>query len=193
MFSVHSLVKVLTLQKFNGLDDYPADVIWRTHVPTKVCGFIWQVTHEKILTVDNLMRRGFQLPNRCILCSVEAESIRHLFVDCQFVSQIWALLSSRLSLFGPFPGTMLGLVAAWKGLRWEREFDVCGKSLLHAILWCVWLERNSRTFRDEFASWEVVLGRVGRMVGEWSGTDGLMSESCRRRWMSIFRSQREPD
>ncbi|CAN1818271.1 hypothetical protein LINPERHAP1_LOCUS28323 [Linum perenne] len=137
---------------------------------------------EDAISVDNLIRRGFQLSNRCILCSVKAESIRHLFVECSFASQMWSLLSSRLSLIGPFPGTMLGFVTAWKGLNWDREFEACGKALLHAFLWCVWSERNSRTFRDEYASSERVLGRIGRMVGEWCSSNGSMTDSNRRRW-----------
>ncbi|CAN1839418.1 hypothetical protein LINPERHAP1_LOCUS35747 [Linum perenne] len=183
----------LTFQTFRGVIGFPVDTIWCKSIPSKVCGFLWQVTHGRILTIDNLRRRGFQFPNRCIMCESEEESIWHLFFDCRFVRQIWILLSSRLSLFGPIPGSVAGVVAAWKGLNWEKDLEVCGRLLMHAVLWCVWKERNSRTFRDKHESWERVLGRVGRMTVEWGGERRWTSEPSRRRWLALFRPPRAPD
>lgn len=54
--------------------------------------------HGKILTQDNLKRRGFQLPNRCILCKVEEESIDHLFIHCPFARHLWTITLEKCGM-----------------------------------------------------------------------------------------------
>lgn len=40
--------------------------------------FAW----EKVLTLDNVKKRGKALANRCFLCGKEEETIDHLLVHC---------------------------------------------------------------------------------------------------------------
>ncbi|CAN1776603.1 hypothetical protein LINPERHAP1_LOCUS13698, partial [Linum perenne] len=63
VFSVRSLARVLIHRKLSGVDLFPSGSIWVRHVPTKVVGFIWQVVHERVSTIDNLIRRGMLIPN----------------------------------------------------------------------------------------------------------------------------------
>ncbi|CAN1798982.1 hypothetical protein LINPERHAP1_LOCUS21951 [Linum perenne] len=193
VFTVRSMARQLSGCVFGGFDDFPAEVIWRKHVPSKVAAFVWQASLNNISTIDNLVRRGFQFPNRCIMCESEAESIRHLFFECSFSSQVWSLLSSRLSIFGPLPRSLLGILAAWKGWNWDRDFEACGRVLLHGVCWFIWLERNARMFRDECSSWEKVAIRIGRTIGEWCVSAGLLATPHRSRWLACFRPVREPD
>ncbi|CAL1389140.1 unnamed protein product [Linum trigynum] len=48
---------------------------------------MWIVLHNRILTIDNLMKRGWTMVNRCNLCCRENESVFHLLVDCDFVNE----------------------------------------------------------------------------------------------------------
>ncbi|CAN1780369.1 hypothetical protein LINPERHAP1_LOCUS15070 [Linum perenne] len=41
---------------------------------------------DRIATLDNLQRRGFALPNWCVLCERMEESVDHLFLQCTFAS-----------------------------------------------------------------------------------------------------------
>ncbi|RVW99250.1 hypothetical protein CK203_030728 [Vitis vinifera] len=45
---------------------FPNRRIWMDRVPTKVSFFAWEAAWGKILTLDKLQRRGWQLPNRCL-------------------------------------------------------------------------------------------------------------------------------
>ncbi|KAL6350788.1 hypothetical protein AAG906_031374 [Vitis piasezkii] len=54
---------------------FPYRRIWMEKVPTKVSFFAWEASWGKILTLDKLQRRGWQLPNRCFLCGYEEESV----------------------------------------------------------------------------------------------------------------------
>ncbi|CAN1297431.1 LINE-1 reverse transcriptase homolog [Linum perenne] len=143
VFSVRSLARELILHRFQGCSSFPTVMIWLRSIPTKVAGFVWQAVHGKISTIDNLIRRGMLIPNRCVLCGADAESILHIFRLCSFASQVWSFLSSQLSVFGPFPLSLRDWLWAWKGLNYESGFP-CVKLLVHGFLWGVWVERNNR-------------------------------------------------
>ncbi|CAN1797797.1 Putative ribonuclease H protein At1g65750 [Linum perenne] len=138
VFSVRSLARVLIRRKFPGMDFFPSGSIWVRHVPTKVAGFIWQVAHGSVSTIDNLIRRGMLIPNRCAMCGNDAESTFHLFRGCSFASQVWSRFSSRLSVFGPYSLSTQDWLWAWKGLNCSSPFSPCIKVLLHGVLWGLW-------------------------------------------------------
>ena len=53
-------------------------------MPTKVGFFAWEASWGKILTLDQLKRKGRILANRCFLCEEEEEKmVEHLLLQCQ--------------------------------------------------------------------------------------------------------------
>ena len=80
IFSVKSL--------YSALDSrsavlFPKSIIWSPCVPTKVSFFCaWEAFWGKVLTLDQLKKRGWTLANRCFLCCVEEESIDHILIHC---------------------------------------------------------------------------------------------------------------
>ena len=60
----------------------PVRCIWVDKVPSKAAFFAWEATWGKILTLDRLQRRGWQLPNRCFLCGCEEENVNHILLHC---------------------------------------------------------------------------------------------------------------
>ena len=48
----------------------------------KVSFFSWEACSRKVLTLDQLQRRGWKLVNRCALCKEEVESIDHILLHC---------------------------------------------------------------------------------------------------------------
>ncbi|CAN1344297.1 Putative ribonuclease H protein At1g65750 [Linum perenne] len=189
VFSVRSLARVLIHRKFPGMDLFPSHFIWARLVPTKVAGFIWQVAHERVSTIDNLIRRGMMIPNRCAMCGKDAESITHLFRECSFASQVWFRFSSRLSVFGPFPLSTQDWFWAWKGMNCSSTFSPCIKVLLHGVLWGLWGERNNRVFRDEESSPRAVIFRIAFMVGRWCSVGGKLGIHSFGDWMKVCCSE----
>ncbi|RVW13168.1 hypothetical protein CK203_097770 [Vitis vinifera] len=45
------------------------------NVPTKVAFYAWEATWGRVLTLDRLQKRGWQLPNCCFLCGCEEETV----------------------------------------------------------------------------------------------------------------------
>ncbi|RVX06635.1 putative ribonuclease H protein [Vitis vinifera] len=70
---------------------FPNRRIWMDKVPTKVSFFAWEASWGKILTLDKLQRRGWQLPNRCFLCGCEEESANHIMLHCTVVKTLWEI------------------------------------------------------------------------------------------------------
>lgn len=68
----------------------PWKSIWCTKVPKRVSFFLWSATCGKILTIDNLIKRGLWLVNWCCMCHCSGEIVDHLLIQCEIV---YALLS----------------------------------------------------------------------------------------------------
>ena len=61
--------------------------------------------HQKILTGENLIKRGFFGPYRCCFCQQSKESTTHILVECVFAQKVWArvLRGMPISFFPLFP------------------------------------------------------------------------------------------
>eukprot|EP00253_Pinus_taeda_P019485 PITA_19485 len=49
--------------------------------------------HRKVLTWDNLRRKGFTVPLRCPLCQQDEETPKHLLNVCPFAFNVWNWMS----------------------------------------------------------------------------------------------------
>ena len=76
---------------------FPKKGIWVENVPSKLAFFAWEATWGRVLTMDRLQKRGWQIPNRCYLCGSDEESVNHLLIHCTVASVLWGMV---LRLFG---------------------------------------------------------------------------------------------
>ncbi|CAN1729686.1 Putative ribonuclease H protein At1g65750 [Linum perenne] len=185
-FSVSSWYSFLRGKKFPGLLDVPASMIWGKWVPSKISGFLWQVYHGNISTFDNLAKRGFIGPNLCVLCRAGLESVSHLFFGCTFAERIWRSFSSKISIFGPTRLEARAFIDGWQTRNCMVEFELFKKCLMHAILWYIWGERNSRIFRDRSSTTSVLVWRVALAVGRWLRAAGKVTMDEFGEWMALW-------
>ncbi|RVW39006.1 putative ribonuclease H protein [Vitis vinifera] len=125
-----------------GLPLFPSERIWRARVPPKVAFFAWEASWGKVLTQEQLQRRGFSLANRCFLCLSEEETVDHLLLHCIKTRVLWNLL---FSLFGiswtlscSVKSTLLGWTGGFVGKRRKKAWQMAPL----CIFWTVWKERN---------------------------------------------------
>ena len=67
----------------------PLNLCWDKSCLPKAGLFLWLAFQGKILTYDNLQKRGFSGPSRCILCKQESEDIDHLLYNCTYAKFCW--------------------------------------------------------------------------------------------------------
>ena len=97
-FLPNLLFKELELEQ---LSDFPFKVIWKFWAPPKVGIFAWEATWGKILTLDNLQRRGRVVANRYYFCGKEEETCNHILLHCSTTKDVRYLLFTFWCALGP--------------------------------------------------------------------------------------------
>ena len=69
--------------------------LWKCSTLPKIKLFTWTLMHERILTGENLEKRGFAGPFRCPLCAEASENISHLFLKCPYSISVWKDVMKR--------------------------------------------------------------------------------------------------
>lgn len=91
------------LQNASATNNWPLHkVAWNPECLPKVKFFNWTLLKSKILTVENLRKKGILGPSICCLCRVAEESSNHLFLECSFTRKCWKLITSPL-IIGDLP------------------------------------------------------------------------------------------
>ena len=94
VFSIKGLYFVLE----NGCTTpFPLKIVWNPWIPSKASFFTWEACWGKVLTLDQLKKRGWTLANRCALCKVELKTINHILLYCYKARLLWQLV---FSIFG---------------------------------------------------------------------------------------------
>ena len=129
--------------------DFPYRLIWNLVVPPKIGVFAWEATLGKVLTLDQLKRRGMSLVNRCFMCEEDEENIDHLLIHCKRAKMLWTLL---LSIFGTswvFPQTILHTLLAWQGAAVGKKRKRIWLAGPPCLFWTLWRVRNRLSFENE--------------------------------------------
>ena len=88
--------------------------VWCSDGLPKIYFFCWLFTHQKILTADNLKKRGIKGLSRCILCKRAEETQNHLFLECSFSNEVWCSVLNELNFNITLPTNLKDLFACWK-------------------------------------------------------------------------------
>ncbi|CAL5421745.1 unnamed protein product [Camellia sinensis] len=116
--------------------------LWHFKIPPKWTLFLWKCLHNILPVKHELKMRGLTIDVLCSRCSANDETIEHLFFDCPLSQRVWR--GSILGLdFGS--GTPLSFFSWFK--RWVEQITNI-EILFHsiALLWAIWLQRNSAEF-----------------------------------------------
>ena len=65
---------------------------WNPVVPSKVVLFAWEVWWGKILTINQLKKRGYSMASRCPFCGEVEEAFEHLLIHCPKIWCMWSAL-----------------------------------------------------------------------------------------------------
>ena len=94
---------------------FPNSCIWVDKVPTKIAFFAWEATWGKMLTLDRLQKRGWQLPNCCFLCGCEEEIVNHILIHYTVARMLWDIVLGLFGVQWVFPETVKEVLFSWRG------------------------------------------------------------------------------
>ncbi|OVA00064.1 Reverse transcriptase zinc-binding domain [Macleaya cordata] len=163
-FTVASCYGSLT-QQFQ--QNFRADLVWKQEWPPKIAFFLWLAIHNRILTLDNMERRGYMFVNRCFMCRKELESVSHLLLYCDFSYALWSYFWGELNVAVIIPGSLQALFEGWSHLWTNTKGKEVWILLPAAITWSLWVERNKRVFEDQEVSLDRMIIEVKALIFFW--------------------------
>lgn len=131
---------------------------------------MWLVQQKKILTWENLLRKGFVGPSKCYLCGTQEETMEHLLNLCPFTSTLWDWVASI------FRQTNKDGLSITNTLRnWRKNFS--GNEIINNawnlvpgfLIWNVWKERNGRIFKRKTGSIHNTISQILRQIKDIVG------------------------
>ncbi len=161
-FSVKSVYNFL---QNGGVAETRFSKVWRIKASIKVKIFVWLVLRKRVLTIDNLLKRGWCGADVCALCSEEGETVNHLFWRCRTTNQLLhAMLANKVFLRSCENPASLWEECAKKGgsLGWGELLT------LASVWWSVWLERKKRIFEQKRQEPKRILVGIRALRSDWA-------------------------
>ena len=134
--------------------------------------FVWSAAWEKILTGDILRCRGFDFVDWCILCRSNGETTNHLLLHCGKALQLWSLVFRSFGIYWVLPRSIADTLFGWWNQLRKHSSRVWNLAPL-CLMWCIWRERNWRTFEDRDKTDDQLLAYFSGTLFDWSRAWGL--------------------
>ncbi|XP_039141256.1 uncharacterized protein LOC120278572 [Dioscorea cayenensis subsp. rotundata] len=167
-FSVKSFYKFLI---DGGLRSPLYSNFWKIRCPSKVTLFCWLAGEEKILTLTNLFKKGFNFQNStntCVLCHNASENLQHLFLDCAFTNRIWAFFLQVLDS-NSLPQSIPSLWSKWI-TNLNPQLRILLDLISRAVTWNIWIQRNTRIFQFNALPHFSIIFKVANVLLSWFST-----------------------
>jgi hypothetical protein len=124
--------------------------IWDSPQWPKIKIFKWLVLHNRILTWENLRKRGFIGPSQCHLCQAKEETMNHLLDECNYTTKIWDWAASIFRQSNRTRGNISATINNWnESYRKNEMVNLYWNLMPGMIIWAIWKERNRRIFRNK--------------------------------------------
>jgi hypothetical protein len=183
-YSSHSFYVVIS---YRGVTPMYIPSIWNIKVPPKIQLFLWLLSHNKLVTVDNLNRKGMSKPEECCFCN-EKETIKHLFFECVVAKTIWRYTSE-------FVGWEIGVDYFSVASKWiHKEKFYSANVISYAVLKAIWLTRNDFVFnKQDWRDVKGVLRKILKLSLEWKILGKEQNMEMMMSWCSFLEKLiREP-
>ncbi|OVA05651.1 Reverse transcriptase zinc-binding domain [Macleaya cordata] len=188
VFSVKNCYDMIS--KTNDIPNFPSRKYWSSLWPNRVGFFLWLAGQEHILTLDNLQKRGWSLPNRCYLCETMSESTNHLLIHCKYSMKLWSYFFGEVNMVWSPPNSVYVLLEKWNSKDLSNEGKVLWRILPAAICWCIWKERNAIAFEGIKKEINQLLMDIKIQVSLWAKMNSVFkSIPCERivsRWKDFI-------
>ena len=69
----------------------------------------------KILTANNLRKRGIVIMEWRLMCKMYGENANHLFSHCEMAKELWCMIFCIFGVYWVMPNLVQDMLAYWKG------------------------------------------------------------------------------
>ncbi|GJW36620.1 putative reverse transcriptase domain-containing protein [Tanacetum coccineum] len=128
-------------------------VVWFSHNIPRHSFHMWLVMRNSLKTHDRI-RQWDVGPNvdiislRCKFCDSQPDTHAHLFFECRYSARVWMMIRS-LAGMDTIPPILQNIIAYLQPMAHQRNIrSVIGRLLVAAASYCIWMERNCRTFKN---------------------------------------------
>ena len=115
---------------------YHINVIERKYLHQKFNRATW----GKVLTLDQIQRRGFYLTNRCFLCLSEVETVDRILLHCAMLWVLWDLLFSLIGVSWVPSCLVKKSLLGWHGSFTGKACKKAWQVVPLCLFWTMWKE-----------------------------------------------------
>ena len=144
-FFLKSLCKALDFAP----SPFPTNFIWQSKVQPRICFFAWEAAWGRVLTHDQIQKRGSHLANRCFLCKRNEETIDHLLLHCAITRVLWELLCSLFGICWVHPCSIQQALEVLRGPFVGKKRKDVWRAMPLCLFWTIWKARNKIVFEDK--------------------------------------------
>jgi hypothetical protein len=153
---------------------FPWKCIWKTKAPRRACFFVWTAAWQRILTCENLRKRGYFITSWCCMCRCNGETVEHLLLHCHVAGALWNWIFKTFGMQWVMSGTVADLLHSWWNGLGRHSSDIWN-FVPACLMWTIWKERNQRTFEDVSKADNQILEGFIQTLFDWSKTWGFSS------------------
>ena len=113
-------------------------MLWNPCVPTKVCFFAREAWRGKVLTSDQLKKRGLSLASCCTFCGAAEEVMKHLFIHCPMIWRLWTVFFSAHGGGWVCPLLVKDLILCWDRLPSRKKDSRLWRAAPLCLMWEIW-------------------------------------------------------
>ncbi|KAF5206933.1 hypothetical protein FRX31_003481 [Thalictrum thalictroides] len=175
-FSVRSMYKELWRDRQSTDHEvwpFAMEVSWDKNLPLKIKFFIWTTLLGRILTNDNLIRRGKGVNPVCSECRMSNEDIPHLFLHCSRSLKVWKMiLGPRQNVYEDIfaVDSLEDWLIAWPVGPVAELGSRVWELLPYATAWILWKTRNCRVFQLKVKTVDSIVGEIKGTIWFWLGS-----------------------
>ena len=116
---------------------------WIKGLTPKINIFFWILLQKKILTQDNLQKRGINVVNWCCLCKKDLEDSDHLFLNYNYSQNVWNYILKFWIIAWVHHNKIKQCFQSWICPNKDNNVEFLWKITLPHLWWGIWKERNA--------------------------------------------------
>lgn len=148
--------------------------LWSRGTWTKITLFSWLVLHNRALTWDNLQKRGFIGPSRCMLCENGLETLNHLLNTCPTACSLWDEMAIVFKQSDRDRNSIQNSLSQWRSSTSSNPLVNNAWNLVPgAIVWILWKEKNARIFKTIATGVHILIRKVRLLIKETINVMGI--------------------